>query len=136
MSEQANQPTLDDITSLCKRRGFIFQGSDIYGGLAGIYDFGPYGVELLNNLKASWWSTNVHMKEDHVGLDSSMFKHPKVWDASGHTSGFSDPLNECKTCNTRIRVDKELEAIGVSADEKMTEDELNKLFDENRDKIK
>lgn len=127
---------MDDIISLAKRRGFVYQGSEIYGGEAGLYDFGPYGVELLNNIKKSWWRTNVHLKEDYVGLDSAMFKHPKVWEASGHVGGFSDPLSECKKCNTRIRVDKELERIGVTADEKMSEDELSKLFDENRDKIK
>lgn len=127
---------MEDIVSLCKRRGFVYPGSEIYGGEAGLYDFGPYGVELLNNIKASWWRANVHLKEDFVGIDSAMFKHPSVWEASGHTSGFSDPLAECRKCNTRIRVDKELESIGVTADEKMSEDELNKLFDENRDKIK
>jgi glycyl-tRNA synthetase len=127
---------LEDIVSLCKRRGFVYQGSIIYGGEAGLYDYGPYGVELLNNLKAAWWKANVRDREDFVGLDSAMFKHPKVWDASGHTSGFSDPLAECKVCHTRIRVDKELEAIGVTADEKMSEEQLNKLFDENRNKIK
>lgn len=127
---------MDDIVSLAKRRGFVYQGSEIYGGEAGLYDFGPYGVELLNNIKKSWWRTNVHLKEDYAGLDSAMFKHPKVWEASGHVGGFSDPLSECKKCNTRIRVDKELERIGVTADEKMSEDELNRLFDDNRDKIK
>lgn len=126
---------MDDIVSLAKRRGFIYQGSEIYGGEAGLYDFGPYGVELLNNIKASWWRTNVHRKENYVGLDSAMFKNPKVWEASGHVGGFSDPLAECKVCNTRIRVDKELEKIGVTADEKMSEAELNKLFDESRGKI-
>jgi glycyl-tRNA synthetase len=136
MSDKKQEVTLEDITSLCKRRGFVFQGSEIYGGFAGLYDFGPYGVELLNNIKKSWWRANVQQKENYVGLDSAMFKHPKVWDASGHTSGFSDPLSECKSCNTRIRVDKELGAIGVIADEKMSEAEINKLFDENRDKIK
>lgn len=128
--------TMDDIISLCKRRGFVYPGSEIYGGEAGLYDFGPYGVELLNNIKKSWWQTNVTRKPNYVGLDSAMFKHPKVWEASGHLGGFSDPLAECKKCNTRIRVDKELEKIGVTADEKMSEAELNKLFDENRDKIK
>lgn len=128
--------SMEDIISLCKRRGFVYPGSEIYGGEAGLYDFGPYGVELLNNIKASWWKANVTRKEDYVGLDSAMFKHPKVWEASGHVGGFSDPLAECKKCNTRIRVDKELEKIGVTADEKMSEAELNKLFDENRDKIK
>lgn len=127
---------MDDIVSLCKRRGFVYPGSEIYGGEAGLYDFGPYGVELMNNIKKSWWTTNVTRKENYVGLDSAMFKHPKVWEASGHVDGFSDPLAECKKCNTRVRVDKELEKIGVTADEKMSDAELNKLFDENRDKIK
>ena len=127
---------MEDIVSLCKRRGFVYQGSEIYGGEAGLYDFGPYGVELLNNIKQSWWRTNVHAREDYVGVDAAMFKHPKVWEASGHVGGFSDPFAECRKCNTRIRVDKELEKIGVAADEKMTEAELNKLFDENRNKIK
>ncbi len=136
MSDKKSQPTLEDITSLCKRRGFIYQGSDIYGGVAGLYDFGPYGVELLNNIKRSWWKANVQKKENYVGIDAAMFKHPKVWDASGHTTGFSDPLSECKNCNARIRVDKELGSIGVRADEKMSEQELNDLFDENRQKIK
>ncbi len=128
--------TMDDIIALAKRRGFVYPGSEIYGGEAGLYDFGPYGVELLNNIKASWWRANVHARDDFVGLDSAMFKNPKVWEASGHVGGFSDPLAECKKCNTRIRVDKELNRIGVEADEKMSEAELNKLFDDNRDKIK
>ncbi len=127
---------MDDIVALAKRRGFVYQGSEIYGGMAGLYDFGPYGVELLNNIKKSWWRANVQLKENYVGLDSSMFKDPRVWEASGHVGGFSDPLAECKKCNTRIRVDKELEKLGVSADEKMSEEVLNKLFDDNRDKIK
>ena len=126
---------MDDIVSLSKRRGFIFPGSEIYGGEAGLYDFGPYGVELLNNIKKSWWVRNVQLKEDYVGLDSAMFKNPRVWEASGHVGGFSDPLAECKNCNARIRVDKELAAVGVSADEKMSEAELNKLFGEHRSEI-
>ncbi len=131
-----NDVTLEKIISLCKRRGFVYPGSEIYGGEAGLYDFGPYGVELLNNIKKSWWRANVHLKENYVGIDSAMFKNPKVWEASGHVSGFSDPLAECKECNTRIRVDKELNAIGVAADEKMTEEQLSKLFEQNKDKIK
>jgi len=126
---------MEKIISLCKRRGFVFPGSEIYGGLAGIYDFGPRGVELLNNLKRVWWNENVYQKENYYGLDAGMFKHPRVWDASGHTTGFSDPLADCKKCNTRIRVDKALNAIGVSADEKMDEKTLNELFDANRAKI-
>lgn len=128
--------SLEDIASLAKRRGFVYQGSEIYGGEAGLYDFGPNGVELLNNIKRLWWKAHVYDRDDFVGLDSAIFKHPKVWEASGHLSGFSDPLAECKVCHTRIRVDKELAAIDVTADEKMGEAEINKLFDENRDKIK
>jgi glycyl-tRNA synthetase len=135
MAENENT-TMEKIVSLCKRRGFVFQGSEIYGGLAGVYDFGPNGVELLNNLKKAWWKANVYDKEHYYGLDSGMFKHPRVWDASGHTSGFSDPLAECRECNTRIRVDKELGNIGVVADEKMTEAKINELFDAHRDVIK
>lgn len=131
-----NKKSLEDIVSLCKRRGFVYPGSEIYGGEAGLYDYGPYGVELLNNIKRVWWQSNVTRREDYVGLDSAMFKNPRVWDASGHTSGFADPLAECRNCHTRIRVDKELGTIGVFADEKMSEADLNKIFDENRDKIK
>ena len=127
---------LEDIVSLAKRRGFVYPGSEIYGGEAGLFDFGPYGVELLGNIKRAWWRSNVTLREDYVGIDSAMFKNPRVWEASGHTSGFADPLAECRNCHTRIRVDKELGAIGVFADEKMSEEELNRIFDENRDKIK
>ncbi|MBU1046798.1 glycine--tRNA ligase [Patescibacteria group bacterium] len=130
------EKTMDDIISLSKRKGFVYQGSEIYGGLAGAFDFGPLGVELLNNIRSFWWKEVVQKREDYYGLDSAMFKHPKVWEASGHTSGFSDPLAECRNCNTRIRVDKELMNIGVVADEKMSEEEINKLFEENKDKIK
>lgn len=126
---------MEKIVSLAKRRGFVYPGSEIYGGMAGMYDYGPYGVELLNNLKAAWWKAHVQLRDDFYGLDSAMFKDPRVWDASGHTSGFSDPLAECKKCNTRIRVDKELEKIGVQADEKMSEAELSKLFEDNKKKI-
>lgn len=127
---------MEDIVSLCKRRGFIFPGSDIYGGMAGLYDFGPYGVELLNNLKQNWWKHNIQQRPDYVGLDSAMFKNPEVWKASGHVDSFSDPMAECKECHTRIRVDKELEKLGIFADEKMSEEEIGKLFDEHKAKIK
>lgn len=126
---------MEKIVSLCKRRGFVFPGSEIYGGLAGIYDFGPNGVELLNNLKKSWWKANVHDRDNYYGLDSGMFKHPRVWEASGHTQGFSDPMAECRKCNTRIRVDKVLAGVGITADEKMSEEEINDLFDSVRDRI-
>lgn len=126
---------MDKIVSLAKRRGFVFPGSEIYGGQAGVYDFGPHGVELLNNLKKLWWKANVYDQERVYGVDAGMFKHPHVWDASGHTSGFSDPIVECRDTQTRLRVDKELEAVGVTADEKMSVAELQTLFDQNKDAI-
>lgn len=132
----ADANVMEKIVSLAKRRGFVYPGSEIYGGLAGIYDFGPRGVELLNNIKKSWWKANVYDKENYYGLDAGMFKHPKTWEASGHVGGFSDPLAECKNCNARIRVDKELAKIGITADEKMSEEAINALFDAHRDEIK
>ena len=126
---------MEKIVSLCKRRGFVFQGSEIYGGLAGVFDYGPMGVELLNNLKREWWKATVYDRENYYGIDSGMFKHPQVWEASGHTSGFSDPIVECRDTQTRLRVDKELEAVGVTADEKMLTEEIQALFDEHKDEI-
>lgn len=96
---------LDDIVSLCKRRGFIFQSSEIYGGLASCYDYGPLGVELKNNVKKAWWKNIVQMRDDVVGIDCSILMHPMVWKASGHADKFADLIAECKKCNTRTRVD-------------------------------
>ncbi len=101
----ANITKLDDIVSLCKRRGFIFQSSEIYGGLASCYDYGPLGVELKNNVRKAWWKHTVHMRDDVVGLDCSILMHPLVWKASGHADKFADLITECKKCNTRSRVD-------------------------------
>lgn len=131
----ASNVTMEQVVNLAKRRGFVFPGSEIYGGQAGVYDFGPHGVELLNNLKRLWWKANVYDQENVYGVDAGMFKHPRVWDASGHTSGFSDPIVECRDTQVRLRVDKELEAVGVTADEKMSVEELQSLFDENADAI-
>ncbi len=127
---------MEKIVSLCKRRGFVFPSSEIYGGFAAVYDYGSYGVELANNIKAAWWKAMVQENENIVGLDSSIFMHPKVWEASGHVGGFSDPLAECKKCHARSRVDHLLEEAGVFADEKMTEEEINKLMQENKTKLK
>ena len=127
---------MEKIVSLCKRRGFVYPSSEIYGGFAGVYDFGPIGVELENNLKNHWWKWMVHKRLDVVGLDSSIFMSPQIWEASGHTKGFSDPMAECKECHTRIRVDKVLGDLGVKADEKISEEKINKLFDLHKSKIK
>ncbi|MCX6742924.1 MAG: glycine--tRNA ligase, partial [Candidatus Parcubacteria bacterium] len=127
---------MEKIVSFCKRRGFVYPSSEIYGGFAAIYDFGPYGVELENNIKKFWWRYMVQLRDDIVGLDSSIFMHPKIWEASGHVSGFADPLVECKKCNARLRVDHLLEDVGVAADEKMSEKEINEIFLANKEKIK
>jgi glycyl-tRNA synthetase len=131
-----NAEKMEKIVSLCKRRGFVFQGSEIYGGFAGTYDYGPYGVELANNIKSAWWKAMVEHEDNIVGLDSAIMTHPRVWEASGHVGGFSDPMVECKECNTRSRADHLIEEVGGFADEKMTLEEVNKIFADNRDKIK
>lgn len=97
---------MEKIVSLCKRRGFIFPGSEIYGGLAGTWDYGPFGVELKNNVKNLWWRMFVQDRDDMVGLDAAILMNPKAWEASGHISGFSDPLIECKKCKRRFRADQ------------------------------
>lgn len=127
---------MEKVVSLAKRRGFVFPSSEIYGGFAGVYDFGPIGVELERNLKEHWWRKMVYERDDIVGLDSAIFMRPEVWEASGHTEGFSDPLVECKKCRKRFRADKLLEEADVSADEKMGEEEINAIFTENKGKIK
>jgi glycyl-tRNA synthetase len=99
-------PLMQKIAALCKRRGFIFQSSEIYGGLKSAYDYGPLGVELKRNIMQEWWRYMVHEREDVVGIDASIMMSPKVWEASGHVSGFSDPLVDCKDCRSRFRADK------------------------------
>jgi len=97
---------LEKVVSLCKRRGFIFPGSEIYGGLANSWDYGPLGVELKNNIQQLWWKFFVHDREDMVGIDAAIIMNPKIWEASRHVSEFSDPLVECKKCHQRFRADQ------------------------------
>ena len=96
---------MEEIVSLCKHRGFIFQSADIYGGLKGVYDYGPLGVELKNNLKQSWWRSMVYERDDVEGLDAAIIGHQKMFEYSGHVGGFNDPLVECKNCQHRMRAD-------------------------------
>jgi glycyl-tRNA synthetase len=96
---------MQKIVSLCKRRGYIFQSSEIYGGLNSCWDYGPLGVELKNNIKRAWWKAMVHSREDVVGLDSAVLMHPKIWEASGHVDGFTDPMVDCTKCRRRFRED-------------------------------
>ncbi len=104
-----NTKTMEKIVSLCKSRGFVFSGSEIYGGLANTWDYGPLGVELKNNIKNAWWKKFIQEKSNNVGLDSSILMNPKVWEASGHIGGFSDPLMDCKKCKARFRADQMIE---------------------------
>ncbi len=97
---------MDKVVNLAKRRGFIFPGSDIYGGLANSWDYGPLGVELKNNIKKLWWKMFVQQRLDMVGIDAALLMNPKVWEASGHVATFTDPLTECKKCHTRYRADQ------------------------------
>jgi glycyl-tRNA synthetase len=98
--------TLEQIVSLCKRRGFIYPGSEIYGGMQGTYDYGPLGVELKNNLKRLWWRHNVYERDDMEGIETAILMNRYVWRYSGHEEGFTDPLVDCKTCKGRFRADK------------------------------
>jgi glycyl-tRNA synthetase len=104
--KSAEPEIMEKLVSLCKQRGFVFQSSEIYGGLKSCYDYGPLGTELKRNVKAEWWRTMVHSREDVVGLDASIIMHPNVWRASGHLAGFSDPMVDCKDCKERGRADK------------------------------
>ena len=101
--------TMDKLVALCKGRGYVFAGSEIYGGLANTWDYGPLGVELKNNIKKAWWKKFVSESPTNVGLDCSILMNTQVWEASGHVGGFSDPLMDCKSCKTRHRADNLVE---------------------------
>ncbi|MFC2008550.1 glycine--tRNA ligase [Chloroflexota bacterium] len=113
--------TMEKVVSLCKRRGFIFQSSEIYGGLGSCWDYGPMGVELKRNVKNAWWRTMVEERSDVVGLDCSIMMHPTVWKASGHIDSFSDPLVECKDCHQRWRADQLEKQACPACDGELTE---------------
>ena len=102
----AQPDVMDKLVSLCKRRGFIFQSSEIYGGTGSVWDYGPLGVELKRNIKDNWWNAMVRSRDDVEGLDAAILMNPRVWEASGHVGGFVDPLVDCKTCKGRFRADK------------------------------
>ncbi len=114
------EKTMDQIVSLCKGRGFIFPGSEIYGGLANTWDYGPLGVELKNNVKRAWWKKFVQESKYNVGLDAAILMNPQTWVASGHIGGFSDPLMDCKECKTRHRADNLIEEYAASQGEPIT----------------
>jgi len=98
--------TIDELANFCKRKGIIYPSADIYGGLAGFWDYGPIGVELKNNIKAQWWKHHVHKREDMTGIDGSIITNAKVWEASGHVESFCDYAVVCKKCKNRFKVDE------------------------------
>jgi glycyl-tRNA synthetase len=113
MGAPSDTQRMEKIVSLCKRRGFVFHSSEIYGGLNGVWDYGPLGVELKRNLKNYWWQVTVHKRDDVVGMDGSILTHPAVLRASGHVEGFSDPMIDCRTCKAHLRADQLVEKKGV-----------------------
>ena len=118
---------LDTIVSLAKRRGFVYPSSEIYGGINAVWDYGPLGVELKNNVKRAWWRSMVQERDDIVGLDAGILMHPEVWVTSGHVGSFSDPLVECDTCHRRYRLDELPGAEGLSASQLQDEAIVEKL---------
>jgi len=118
---------MQKIVSLCKRRGFVFPNSEIYGGIAGFYDYGPLGVELKNNIKKEWWREMVSSRDNVVGIDGAIITHPKVWEASGHIQGFTDPLVDCKKCHKRFRADHLVEELEIKETGAVGEELLEKL---------
>ncbi len=130
--EIKGEELMNKIVSLCKRRGFIYQGSEIYGGLANTWDYGPLGAELKRNVKEAWWKRVVRERDDVVGLDSAILMHPKTWEASGHLSNFNDALIDCKTCKSRFRADHLIEGALDGLDvEGKSEDEMTEIIKEN-----
>ena len=127
---------LEKLVAFAKKRGFIFPSSEVYGGFAGVYDYGPLGVELVNNLKNNWWHTMVRTRPDIVGIDAGIVMARKVWEASGHTEGFNDPVVVCKKTGKRFRADHLLEEVGVSADERMPLDEFCSLFEKHKESLR
>lgn len=121
---------MEKVVSLCKRRGFVFPSSEIYGGFAAVYDYGHYGTLLKNNIRDSWWKAMVQLRDDVVGLDSAIFMHPKTWVASGHVESFDDPQVDCMKCKARFRADHILEEYNISSDKETLEfinNQLDKL---------
>lgn len=128
MVEEKTTVDMETLVSLCKRRGFIFQSSEIYGGVGGSWDYGPFGVELKRNIKNVWWRDIVQRRDDIVGLDAGILMHPRVWEASGHVESFTDPLVDCKNCKKRFRADHVEEGVCPECGGELTEPRLFNLM--------
>lgn len=128
MAENNNK--MEKIFSLCKRRGFVYPSSEIYGGLGSVYDYGPLGAQMLRNIRDLWWNYFIIEKENVIGIESQIFMHPKTWVASGHVGGFSDPLIECKKCHNRFRADHVINELDSSVEtDGLSKEELKKTLD-------
>lgn len=127
MAQNKKSDVLEKVVSLAKRKGFVFQSSEVYGGLNGCWDYGPLGVEMLNNLKSEWWKALTY-RDDVEGLDASILMHPRVWEASGHVENFTDPMIDCKQCKARFRIDHLAEMLSTKK-KKKTIDELREEFE-------
>src|SRR6266446_2031515 len=125
MAEPKSGELMEKIVSLCKRRGFIFQSSEIYGGLNGFWDYGPLGAELKRNIKECWWRSMTQLRDDVVGLDASIIMHPKIWEASGHTTTFSDLMVDCLLTKKRFRADQIEPQSGMAYSYSGAKDETN-----------
>ena len=127
-----NEFTMTELTSFLLHYGFIYQGSEIYGGLANTWDYGPLGVELINNIKKAWWKKFIQELNLNVGLDSSIILNPNVWVASGHLKSFSDPLTDCKSCKTRYRADQLIEAQAKTTADGWDNEKILKFLTDNK----
>ena len=125
--------SMDKIVNLCKTRGYIYPGSEIYGGLANTWDYGPLGVEFKNNIKKAWWKKFIQENRNSYGVDATILMNPRVWQASGHVDNFSDPLIDCKECKTRHRADKLIEAFTKEIDpDTLNDEELYNYIVDNK----
>src|SRR3989338_10918631 len=124
--------TIEEMGTFCKRKGFVYPNSEIYGGIAGFYDFGHLGVEMKNNIKQSWWQTFVKQRDDVVGIDATIINHPQVWKASGHADGFTDVLVDCKKCGSRFRGDQLIQDKLKIETHGITLEEISKKLSENK----
>ncbi|MEG0230114.1 MAG: glycine--tRNA ligase, partial [Oscillospiraceae bacterium] len=125
-----SEKTMEKIVALCKNRGYVYAGSEIYGGLSNTWDYGPLGVEFKNNIKKAWWKKFVQQNKYNTGLDCAILMNPQVWVASGHVGGFSDPLMDCKDCKTRHRADNLIEEQTDENPAGWSNDEMKKFIEE------
>src|SRR3989338_6983010 len=132
MAPEAKKLTIDDMATFCKRKGFVYPNSEIYGGMSGFFDYGPLGVELKNSIKREWWKAHVQSRADIVGIDGSIISHPKVWEASGHLANFVDIMAKCGKCGNTGRADHIVEDKLKTSTAGMNSKQLSELITKNK----